>query len=123
MFSVSLRYWLQCCFSMRLCKSTGIAILIIFIMTYVSYLQMGAKSSKHVPKPFTSVRRGRGNTVRIINVLPASPTSPASHDLLTSPENISSASEGGLQMVDVEDGSSNDSFKPMWTTLRIPMLK
>ena len=71
---------------------------------------MGAKSSKHVPKPFTSVRKGRGNTVRIINVLPARPTSPASpasHDLLTSPENISSASEGGSQMVDVEDSSSN----------------
>ena len=74
---------------------------------------MGAKNSKHVPKPFTSVRRGRGNAVRIINVLPASPTSPASpasHDLLPSPENISSASEGGSQMVDVKDGSSNDEM-------------
>ena len=51
--------------------------------------------------------------MRIINVLPASPTSPASpasHDLLTSPENISSASEGGSQMVDVDDGSSNDEL-------------
>ena len=79
----------------------------------VSFLQMGAKSSKYVPKPFTSVRRGRGNTVRIINVLPASltsPASPASHDLLPSPEYISSASEGGLQMVDVDDGSSNDEM-------------
>ena len=64
--------------------------------------------------------------MRIINVLPASPTSPASHDLLPSPENILSASEGGSQMVDVDDGSSNDEMDFLQTyvdELRIPTLK
>ena len=64
---------------------------------------MGAKSSKHVSKPFTNVRRGQKSTVRIINVMPASP---ASH-LLTSPESNSSASGRAMQMVDAEDVSSN----------------
>ena len=72
---------------------------------------MGAKSSKHAPKPFSTGLEKQGKiNARIIHVLPANPTTPSSDVNVTS-ESVSRGSERAISMVDVDqDGSVNEEM-------------